>query len=122
MKFRSKKVYGESFLKNCPFCGRMATQKNDNGQEVCPTHRNTALQDIKCTCGKWLEPQAGKFGNYYRCENCGNVNANKAQQIQNVTQETSPAPEKTIKPEPPKIFRKEPTETTITSHDEEYFS
>ena len=114
--FKAKKVYGESFIKKCPFCGRLATQKNDYGQEVCPAHRKSALPEIKCTCGKWLEPRAGKFGNYYHCENCGNVNASKAQEIKNVTREIS-TPKTTIS-----IEKLPPKETTITSHDEEYFT
>src|SRR3989344_5029407 len=85
MRFPKKKTYGVYKTVTCPFCSRMATQKNEQGIEVCYQHIKSAVEEIKCTCGSWLEPKAGKFGRYFNCMNCGNMNYEKAMQIKEIT-------------------------------------
>jgi len=72
------KRYGESRVDNCPFCGKIAVNKNRSGVPTCFEHRNSGLPDFKCACGKWLELCEGKWGPYFRCINCGNINFRKA--------------------------------------------
>ena len=117
MRFPTKKVYGESKVMNCPFCGRMATRKTEAGLEVCHLHTKEQLQEIKCTCGRWLEQLAGKFGSYFNCLNCGNMNFNKAMEIKAITSKGSSLPKPEIKV--PEVIEKK--EIIITSRDVEYF-
>ena len=81
---RIPKKYGMSKDSHCPFCNKLAIAKNKEGIEVCIDHKNKKLDDIKCTCGSWLEQRVGKFGAYYNCINCGNINFNKAMEIKNI--------------------------------------
>jgi len=115
---RIKKVYGASKTLTCPFCERTATQKNDQGLEVCHLHIKTNLEEFKCLCGSWLELKVGKFGPYFNCIKCGNMNYKKAMEIKKATEtkEKSNSPQLKI-PE----RKKELTERIITSNDVEYF-
>ena len=118
-RFRTKKVYGEYKTSNCPFCGKIATQMNEQGINVCRFHTKTKFEEIKCTCGKWLETRRGKFGPYFNCVNCGNISYNKGLEMKTMT--TPTFKEEIIEK---KIVREEPVrkkEITITSHDVEYF-
>ena len=74
---RIPKRYGESKKQECPFCGKLATAKNAQGIPVCFSHKNATMDDFKCICGKWLEVRTGKFGPYFHCINCGNINWNR---------------------------------------------
>lgn len=85
-RFRGRKVYGQSKVSYCSFCGKLATQKSETGLEVCSQHKASKLEEIKCTCGKWLEQRDGKFGPYFNCVSCGNFNYNKAMGIKAITQ------------------------------------
>ncbi|MBU0457169.1 MAG: hypothetical protein ABH824_00730 [Nanoarchaeota archaeon] len=123
-RFPKRKTYGSYKTTDCPFCGKIATQKNEQGLDVCRLHTKSSLQEIKCTCGKWLEVRSGKFGPYFTCINCGNFNYNKAMEIKNMTtpivpierkfEEISHTPKK-------KMIKENPKEITITSNDVEYF-
>ena len=84
MAFRGRKVYGLSKRQPCPFCERIATHKNEQGLEVCHAHKEETLDNIKCTCGSWLDMLSGKFGTYFRCINCGNVSFRKAMEIREI--------------------------------------
>ncbi|MBU1974253.1 MAG: hypothetical protein KKH52_02550, partial [Nanoarchaeota archaeon] len=64
MKFKAKKEYGNYKTENCPFCGKIATLKNEQGVAVCRLHLKEAVADRQCQCGKWLELRSGKFGPY----------------------------------------------------------
>ena len=87
------------------------------------------MPEIKCTCGSWLELRAGKFGSYFNCLNCGNVNYNKGMAMKELTMKDMP---KVVKEEPKVSLeskvtpvRKEPErkkEITISTDDVEYFS
>ena len=72
------KRYGESKIEDCPFCGKQATIKNMQGLNVCQLHKDQMLPDIKCVCGSYLELKIGRFGPYFNCLNCGNINLGKA--------------------------------------------
>ena len=74
---RIPKRYGESRIDNCPFCGKIGVIKNSQGIPVCPKHKCTELKDLKCACGEWLDITPGKWGPYFRCMNCGNINFKK---------------------------------------------
>jgi len=123
-------VYGEYKTVHCPFCSRLATQKNEQGIEVCYQHVKQTVDEVKCTCGSWLEPRGGKFGRYFNCINCGNVNYEKAMQIKEITAKKTENVEKSvekkevIKPITPRVIpreREERKETIITSRDVDYF-
>jgi len=114
---RIPKRYGESKLLPCPFCTRTATIKNQQGIDVCTSHTSSVFEEIKCTCGRWLEQRSGKFGVYFNCLHCGNINFNKAMEMKDMMGGRVPVPEVIA---PPERFSK-PKETTITSHDVDYF-
>ena len=84
MRFRARKVYGESKDNSCAFCSGVATQETKDGLLVCRSHLNSKLEEIKCTCGSWLEQRTGKFGPYFNCVHCGNINFNKAMEMKSV--------------------------------------
>ena len=112
------KRYGEYQTKNCPFCNRQATQKNTQGIDVCHQHIKSVFEEIKCTCGSWLEQKVGKFGPYFNCLKCGNISFNKAMEMKDMMGSQKPAvtPTAQVKVEP-----KERKEPVITSRDVEYF-
>ena len=72
------KRYGQSKVDSCPFCGKIATVKNNQDIPVCHKHKNTPLPDLKCSCNSYLDLRNGKFGAYFHCLNCGNINMKKA--------------------------------------------
>ncbi len=118
MGFKAKKVYGQSKQLECPFCGKIATTRNEKGVDVCVQHQKEVLEEIKCTCGSWLEQRSGKFGPYFNCINCGNMNFSKGMEMKNIT--ARPSQEKvTIEKKP--IEKEPPKEITITSDDVFYF-
>jgi|APSaa5957512622_1039677.scaffolds.fasta_scaffold106924_2 hypothetical protein len=125
--WKKKKTYGQYKTKTCPFCTRMATQTNDAGVDVCYQHRTQKMEEIKCTCGSWLEQKSGKFGAYFNCINCGNFNHEKGMEIKALTKGKAIAK---VKPKPisymdlasiPKKTVSKPKEVTISSDDMEYF-
>src|SRR3989344_1993490 len=108
MHFKAKKEYGESKIESCPFCGRMATQKSEQGLAVCPRHVKIRMDDRKCVCGQRLEFREGKFGPYFNCIKCGNISFDKGMKISTIAQ--TPVVQNNLlspagKPEPIKIKR-----------------
>jgi hypothetical protein len=75
------KRYGESRVDSCPFCGRQAIINNPQGIPVCVEHKNKDFPDMKCTCGSYLMIQKGKFGVFFNCLKCGNMNLRKVLEI-----------------------------------------
>ena len=75
---RIPKRYGQSKIDKCPFCDKIALLKNSQDIPVCSAHKTAKLDDIKCSCGKWLEILIGKWGPYFRCCSCGNINFKRA--------------------------------------------
>ena len=71
------KRYGETKNESCPFCGKQGIMKNSQGIPVCKNHKKSELNDFKCVCGEYLDLLEGKYGPYFRCMNCGNINFNK---------------------------------------------
>ncbi|MFH1642446.1 MAG: hypothetical protein ABIC04_06125 [Nanoarchaeota archaeon] len=101
---RIPKKYGMSRIDNCPFCGKMGITKNRQGISVCANHKDTELNDIKCACGEWLDIRQGKWGPYFHCMNCGNINLKKGLEMV------------------PSIKKKSGKEITITSDQVDYFT
>lgn len=75
------KRYGQSKTNKCPFCGIEAVFQNSQGIPVCRRHKDSMVRDLTCICGSSLEPRAGKFGPYFSCMKCGNVNFRRAMEI-----------------------------------------
>src|SRR3989338_1621127 len=90
MRFKARKVYGQSKENNCAFCGSIATQTTKEGILVCSHHLQQKIENIQCTCGSWLEQKSGKFGPYFTCFNCGNINFNKAMEMKAILPAASP--------------------------------
>lgn len=107
---RWKKQYGNYQQKNCPFCGRQATQQNEQGLDVCHRHLKEVQEEVKCACGSWLEFRRGKFGPYFHCLKCGNVPYKKGMTMKTETPK---------KEQPVRQIQRE--EKTITSRDVDYF-
>jgi RecJ-like exonuclease len=74
---RFKKIYGQSKINKCPFCNKQATTENKQGVPTCRNHKDQYL-DLKCSCGSWLEIRKGKYGVFCSCIKCGNINFNRA--------------------------------------------
>ncbi len=143
MRFKVKKSYGEYKTPTCPFCSRIATHKTEQGLEVCHLHTKSVFEEIKCTCGSWLEQRSGKFGPYFNCIHCGNINLNKAMEIKAITMKDKPKVEE-VKPKvsennykneskdykkdtyspsnKKESYSREKKEITIDTNDVEYFS
>lgn len=117
-----KKVYGQSKIENCPFCEKQATSANSQGIPVCKDHKDSKLPELKCLCGEYLELRSGKWGPFFTCLNCGNINLRKALEVnpsfkENAGTKTS-SDTKTKKLESKKIKTIDyPKEITITSDD-----
>ena len=71
------KKYGQSKIDRCPFCQKQATSMNKQNVPVCSSHKNEALDNLKCVCGSTLEMLHGKFGVFFSCTKCGNMNLRK---------------------------------------------
>jgi hypothetical protein len=117
MRFKAKKSYGNYKTSSCPFCGKIATNQNEQGLDVCTQHTKRSMEEIKCTCGSWLELKKGKFGPYFNCMKCGNLNYQRAMEIKSMTQIGLSHIERT-KEETSHIVKKE---ITIDSNDPNYF-
>jgi len=116
---RIPKRYGESKLETCPFCGRQAIIKNPQGVPVCTDHKNTNLPDFKCVCGSYLLMQEGKFGIYFNCMKCGNMNLKKVLDINPNIMHAEKAKEKVSRPDI--VKKQESREQTVRSDDPRYF-
>jgi len=113
------KRYGESRIETCPFCGRQAINKNPQGVPVCNDHKDKNLPEFKCVCGSYLLMQEGKFGIYFNCMKCGNMNFKKALEINPNILHAEKTKEKIERPE---IAKRQAARTeTIRSDDSRYF-
>jgi len=106
------KKYGQSKDDLCPFCRKDATIMNSQQVPVCYAHKTSILRDLTCFCGDYLELKDGKFGIYFNCTNCGNINIKKALAMNPELGEEPKKEEKTISK--PKVS-KQKKEITITS-------
>jgi len=71
------KKYGQSRIDKCPFCQKQATAISRQKIPVCAAHKEEMLDDLKCICGSSLEMLHGKFGVFFSCIKCGNMNLRK---------------------------------------------
>lgn len=78
-----RRVYGQSQKLICPFCGNLATAKNEQGLPVCRHHAKNEL-NLKCVCGDWLDVREGKYGTFFLCINCGPVSYSKGLESNNL--------------------------------------
>ncbi len=79
--FRGRKIYGSYKIECCPFCDKQGTTKNAQGVPVCIEHKDKLLPEKKCSCGEYLEIRSGKWGPYFYCINCGNINFKKGMDL-----------------------------------------
>ena len=86
---RGKKVYGQSQITSCIFCGSTATTKNDQKVPVCQKHKGAILNDFKCVCGEYLDIRESKFGMFFTCMRCGTVSLSKALEFNQVWDENN---------------------------------
>ena len=111
------KKYGQSKIDNCPFCQKQAVTLNKQSVPVCVNHKEELLGDLKCVCGSILEMLHGKFGVFFKCINCGNINLRKAMEFNTIkarVKEENPYLNKTIN-----SYGK--TTITVRSDDPRYF-
>ncbi|HLC32308.1 MAG TPA: hypothetical protein VJJ82_00615 [Candidatus Nanoarchaeia archaeon] len=78
---RIPKRYGQSQINKCPFCELHATTSSASGVPVCIKHKTEELPNYKCMCGRYLVQMKGKFGVFFNCINCGNMNLRKVMEI-----------------------------------------
>lgn len=78
---RIPKIYGQSRVDSCPFCGARAITKNSQGVPVCVNHKNELLDNMKCSCGKYLDILQGKWGPFFRCMDCGCISFRKGMEL-----------------------------------------
>ena len=106
------KRYGQSKTDLCPFCKKNATTKSGQEIPVCYAHKASILPDLTCFCGDYLELKDGKFGIYFKCTNCGNINLRKAMEM---NPELGNEPKTEEKQEAEKPQKEDKKEITITS-------
>ena len=111
---KARKVYGQSRIDKCPFCGKQATTKNSQGVSVCLAHKNAIMNDLKCACGEYLDIKEGKYGYFFMCMNCGPQSHTKVYTLNEIKDISKKEQKKTKK-----VEKKE--EITITSDDLNYF-
>lgn len=112
------KRYGQSKIDLCPFCEKAATAKNIQDVPVCQNHKKTLLPDLKCSCNSYMDLRKGKFGVYFSCMNCGNMNIKKALSLNPSLESGMPSDksgEKIANKPLEKTIKKETKEITITS-------
>jgi len=78
---RTRKIYGESKVSRCPFCDGAAVTRNEQKIPVCMKHKNELLQDLKCSCGDYLDIKMGKYGPFFICMNCNIIKFEKGLEI-----------------------------------------
>ncbi|MBI2654187.1 hypothetical protein HYX02_05255 [Candidatus Woesearchaeota archaeon] len=105
------KKYGQSKVDECPFCRKQATTMNRQAVPVCSKHKEELLDGMKCVCGSELEVLNGKFGVFFSCMKCGNMNMRKVLELnavkpkmQNLSQKTRSGGEITVRSDDPRYF------------------
>ena len=78
---RIPKKYGSSKIEKCPFCDKQATTMNFQKLPVCQNHKNEELPAFRCQCNDYLDLKSGKFGIYFFCFKCGNINYKRAMEL-----------------------------------------
>lgn len=106
-----KKVYGQSKVDKCPFCGKTATTENEQGVPTCVSHKADSLPEYKCVCGEWLEMKKSKWGPFFLCMHCGPISYKKAMEVNDHLLEQKRAISVKVqekKPEEKKVEAKKP--------------
>ena len=115
---RGKKVYGQSKIYICPFCDKKALTENKQGLPVCLKHKGQVLSNMKCVCGNWLDVMKGKWGAFFNCINCGNINLRKGLEM-------NPAVKSTVSKEKPKrsynAIKETKKEVVLTSREADFY-
>ena len=109
-----QKKYGESRFDGCPFCGQQAITKNSQKIPVCLKHKNSEILDLKCLCGDWLDIREGKYGPYWQCMKCGNINFKRGLEM-------NPDWNKDGKASDPKEYKAEEKKVENNEGKKEYF-
>ena len=109
------KKYGHSKIDRCPFCQKHATSMNRQNVPVCPSHKNQTLDNLKCACGSTLDIMHGKFGVFFSCMKCGNMNLRKVMELNALTLQSNAEEAHSIK------RHNEQKEITVRSDDPRYF-
>jgi|SRR3989338_572182 len=117
------KKYGQSKIDICPFCQKHAVALNRQRVPVCSAHKDAALENLKCVCGETLDILNGKFGVFFKCINCGNMNLRKALEFNSVNAASGSQDnyDGNGQASAKKIDSKGKTEITIRSDDPRYF-
>ncbi|MBI3026640.1 hypothetical protein HYY70_00870 [Candidatus Woesearchaeota archaeon] len=108
------KKYGQSKIDKCPFCQKHATAMNSQKVPVCQLHKEEMLDNLRCVCGSPLETLHGKFGVFFSCMKCGNMNLRKTLEFNSI----KPKINNTAKNNEKNQAKKE---TTVRSDDPRYF-
>ena len=115
--------YGKSKVDNCPFCQKQAITLNSQKVPVCLTHKEESLDGFKCACGSTLELLNGKFGVFFSCIKCGNMNLRKVLEINAIKTKSNNEIKNSHQEKP--YQKKEQTQTkkeiTVRSDDPKYF-
>ncbi|MFP4657010.1 MAG: hypothetical protein ACLFNK_05540 [Candidatus Woesearchaeota archaeon] len=78
---RIPKRYGESKIDDCPFCGKQSTTRNPQNVPVCKEHKEKDMPNLRCVCGTYLDLRFGRYGPFYNCMKCGNMNMSRAMEM-----------------------------------------
>ena len=117
IKMYIPKRYGYSKIDKCPFCQKQATIRNIQKVPVCPEHKEESLDNLKCVCGSPLEVLHGKFGIFFSCIKCGNMNLKKVLEFNTIMPKAN-----NPKNEPAKTAQFQGRkEITVRSDDPRYF-
>ncbi|MFH0978828.1 MAG: hypothetical protein V1837_06015 [Candidatus Woesearchaeota archaeon] len=98
------KRYGQSKIDKCPFCGKQAIALNKQKVPVCEAHKWNNLDEMKCSCGSYLEMKHGKFGVFFVCFKCGNKNLKQVLEINEPKDKSSSQNEITVRSDDPRYF------------------
>lgn len=118
---RGRKVYGQSQVTLCPWCGKNATSKTDQGVPCCLNHKKAEMPNMKCACGDWLDVAEGKFGAYFRCMTCGNKSFQKGLEMNDLSIGSVPnSAEQEEKKSTPTKEPSKPKEIVVTSDEADF--
>jgi RecJ-like exonuclease len=118
---RGRKIYGQSKIENCPFCGKSAVAKTEQGVPCCIEHKKAEMPNMKCVCGEYLDVQTGKFGAYFNCMNCGNKNWHKGLEMNDLIHGSiKPSNEEEITPKKEVKTNSEPNIIYTTSDEVDF--
>lgn len=76
-----RKVYGQSRVDECVFCGVRAFSENSQGFMTCKDHKNSIMEDKNCLCGEFLDVKKSKWGAFFVCPNCGPMSLKKVEEM-----------------------------------------